>query len=213
MRRAPAPRVGAMLLQADAGSPAMLAGGTVNDLWWLHPDTLRWEPLASPSGGPTARAGAAWAHDPERRRLYLLGGTVGGQPSAEVWELDLPLWRWTRLDLAEPLYARSGASAAWDAAKRRVLVFGGDGLAGPSSALLAFTPDAQRWEDLSPGCTDTCPSPALGAALFLDPITRQVVAVGGESSGGYSGFWAARTSELGRTAKWRALHPPVVRVP
>jgi len=206
--RAPSPRLGAKLLQPDAGRPALLVGGTATDTFWLHPDTLRWEPIAAPGGGPLPRVGAAYAHDPQRRQLYVVGGSVvNGVPNGEVWRLDLVTWSWLRLDLGDGLFARKRASATWDRTRHKILLFGGDGPEGPSDKLLAFDPGAQRWLELTPACEHDCPAPARRPAFYVDPITRQLIVAGGDTGSARSGFYGASIDHLGVDAVWRSLGP------
>ena len=94
-----------------------------------------------------------------------------------------------------------------------MLVFGGDGSAGPSATLRAFDAGAQRWSLVEPPCDGVCPPASRRAALFVDPAAGRVVVAGGETSAAAGGFFAVDRQGLGLGAPWRAIHPRPGRGP
>ena len=115
------------------------------DTWeW---DGARWTQLSPPTS-PTARGGHAMAYDAERGRVTIFGGTTGinGPHHSDTWEWDGE--RWTQpLPPASPP-ARSSYAMAYDAARARVVLFGG--LAGSGFFRSdTWEWDGVRWTELS----------------------------------------------------------------
>lgn len=126
------------------------------------------------------RSGHAMAYDAARRRVVLFGGDANGALDggllADTWTFDGKSWR----RLAPPVSpsARSGHAMAYDAARRRVVLFGGrraDGWAGDT-----WTWDGVIWT------RSARPSPYRRAhhAMAYDAAREQVVLIGGDSDEG-----------------------------
>lgn len=127
----------------------------------------RWVPLDE-AIGPTA-------FDVARDRVVLFSDTLGA--TAETWEWDRTSWR-QRFPVDAPS-ARTGHALAYDAARRRVVLFGGNATSGLLS-------DTWEWD----GMTWTrrlslrSPSARVGHAMTYDPVKRVVVLFGGASTSG-----------------------------
>jgi hypothetical protein len=123
----------------------LLLGGQTNgvaslgDLWALDPIADAWTRLPDPPPGPrrlvalgTDGPGAAW----------LFGGSdERDRPLADLWQWDLGTLAWTRI-VAEGESgpgARSSAAIVADAARGRLLLFGGEGREGRLADLWALT--------------------------------------------------------------------------
>lgn len=132
----PAPRTFPVMASADPGTVYLFGGRRVlfgatldtsqllDDLWrWQE---QRWERVGAP--GPLARAEAAAAWDPVRRRLMVFGGYAihaGAIESlGDTWEFGDG--RWTRYDVVGPA-PRHGAVAAFEPESGEVLLDGGNG--------------------------------------------------------------------------------------
>ena len=76
--------------------------------------------------GPGERSSAAMGYDPVRHRIVVFGGLHASLPTAhlgDTWEWDGVTWL-ERTPVSSPP-DRAGASMAWDAARRRNVMFGG----------------------------------------------------------------------------------------
>ena len=98
-----------------------------NDTWEYDGTTWSPGPAAPVALGP--RSGAAMAYDGARARAVLFGGRVqltGGSTvlSADTWEYDGSAWTRGAAAPGGPA-AREYASAAFDAARARLVLFGG----------------------------------------------------------------------------------------
>ena len=132
---------------------------------------------------PISRAAHCVVLDEPGRRLIAWGGRI---PADEVWALALdgpPTW--TRHGIEGPSPPpRSIASAIFDSARRRMLVFGG----GPGEGLLPTFNDvwalhldgALRWEQLSP--EGTPPKPRELHSAIYDPVRDRMLVFGGFST-------------------------------
>lgn len=155
---------GNRVLFGDSTRPPILLGDTwvLRQGEWVHLDVA----------GPSARAEAAVAYDPRRRRTVLFGGyrlaSEGVVRLGDTWEWDGG--RWSLMSRTGPS-ARSGAAMAYDAGLGAVVLFGGSG--GPLGDTWAW--DGRAWRQLPVG-----PAPGrFNTAMATDPVSGRVVRYGG----------------------------------
>jgi cysteine-rich repeat protein len=157
---------------------AMTAPGALNDTWTWR-DGWRQQLVVS----PPARWGAAMVYDATHDTTVLFGGCTasdsGGHctaPLAETW-----LWKnhaWTHPSPPTSPPARAHAAMVWDAARARVVMFGG--LVGSSDALGdMWSWDGTTWAPITPA---TLPPKRWEAAIGYDPIAQRVVLFGGTTN-------------------------------
>jgi hypothetical protein len=120
------------LLVFGGDSSTVYGGGVLGDLWQLDftgSADGRWQPLAigSTTLAPPPLRDAAVALDEARGLMVLFGGARDGASfSAELWAYNLVSDAWLKLATAGDLpSARAGARLAWDATRRRLMLFGG----------------------------------------------------------------------------------------
>jgi hypothetical protein len=129
-----------------------------------------------PAGGrrPPARGGHTLTTDSARSRVVLFGGasTQEGHSLGDTWEWDGVAWSEARVSPAPP--ARRGHAAAFDAARGRVVVFGGE---TPDDRELGdtWTFDGRGWEQQE----GKGPGPRSGHAMAYDSARGVVVLHGG----------------------------------
>ena len=113
-------------------------------------------------GGPGSREGHAMVYDPERGRVVMFGGELGGASvPAEVWEWDGGSWerRWAPEPGGDPgPEGRSQPALAFDPDRRSVVLFGGasDGCLDDlwswnGATWTRLSPDAPEEGDRPPG--------------------------------------------------------------
>ncbi|MEZ4367876.1 MAG: kelch repeat-containing protein [Kofleriaceae bacterium] len=144
--------------------------------------------------GPVARYGAASAYDPERREVLLFGGR--DQTRARLGDT----WRWRGAGWVEATPTtspspRGSPVMGWDPISGRMLLFGGappivDGQPRVVGDTWAWTGD--DWMALTPASS---PSPRKHHAMATDPLRREIVLFGGNTTGGATG-------QLGDTWVW-----------
>ena len=153
---------------------------------------------------PRPLRGTVFVYDPVRNRMLQFGGIDASNIAYnELWSLDMngPAV-WTRLTPAgtqpEP---RGYMSAVYDAARDRVLVYGGVNFipfqvyTNVWALNLAGTP---TWQPLSP--TGTPPSARYVHSAIIDPIRDRMVVFGG--TGGSTNNNEVWTLDLGGTPAW-----------
>ena len=157
------------------------------------------------SGGPTggggnqgvpltARHGHTMVYDEAHKQLLLFGGTgaEGTSSSADrnsTWKWDGATW--TRIATAGP-GPRNQVALAYDAARQRVVLFGGQAGAFPGTTLLADTWewDGTAWTQKA----TTGPSARFHPAIAFDRARGKVVLFGG--------FNATTNQELHDVWEW-----------
>lgn len=154
---------------------AMLIGGSVAP--WTDLCVM---PAASPGAwasiefGPSARTGAAIAHDSARRRTVLFGGLSGTRQS-DTWEFDGGAWR--RLSPATVPPPRTEHAMAYDPVRQRTVLFGGNNGSVNS--------ETWEWDGVDWALRSTSgPSARDRAAMVYDPIRGGVLLHGGATSTG-----------------------------
>lgn len=148
--------------------------GALNATWVLTPFLVGWAPI--PSGpAPSPRWSSAVAYDPALGGIVLFGG-VGdrGQLNADTWLFRGD--RWTLLEPALSPPARSGASLVWQTDEDRLVLFGGNGSAGPMGDTWAFS--GTTWYPLHP---PTSPPPRADASASTD-LEGDLVLFGGNET-------------------------------
>lgn len=134
--------------------------------------------------GPSPRRDSlgslAMAFDSARRRVVLFGGQhpTTQMPLDDTWEWDGITWRRVGQGAVGPP-ARAGTAMAYDAARGRVVLFGGLGSA-QNNLQDTWEWDGQAWLARTPA---TSPSARCGHAMAYDPVRRAVVLFGGEAYG------------------------------
>ncbi len=152
---------------------------------------------------PADRTQPATAYDSARRRMWIFGGTLtSGGVDSTTWYLplgDTLVWHAVTTPSNPP--ARTGASAVWDPAGDRLLLYGGMDAAGTALGDLwqLTLGDSPAWQQLFPA-GPTPPARTL-ANTILDPIRHRLIVFSGQATGWsfLSDTWAL---SLGDTLAW-----------
>ena len=129
---------------------------------------------------PGAREASAMVYDSARGRVVLFGGAtkfgsalVNGPTSVlgDTWEWDGAGWISTSIPVSPG--ARAGHAMAYDAARRRVVLFGGSGSTTFGDTWLY---DGVTWTLLNPA---HAPTPRSNAAAAYDSARQKLVVFGG----------------------------------
>jgi len=186
----------AMAFDGARGVIAMFGGYGGPDAG-LRADTWEWDGATwsqrFPPASPRARVGHAMVYDAAHRQLLMLGGisSVASSPFDLNGELLAELWtwnggQWTRLTPERPPPPRTDAAMTYDAARGRVVLFGGRGF-DPLGDTWEW--DGVHWIDRTPR-SDRSPPPRFGHTLIYDPVGRRSVLFGGYGSVGFGDTWA-----------------------
>jgi len=121
--------------------------GRFDDTWAFDFGTNTWRDL-SPSGTrPLRRCLHHAAYDSERGQMYLYGGCSSGSgpcPQGDLWSFYLALNRWTERTPQNSPPPREHYGMAYDAVRRKLLVFGGSG-SGLLNDTWEFDPSSASW--------------------------------------------------------------------
>ena len=103
----------------------------VDEMWVLHLDCNSWERMTV-SGGPGVRARHSTTLDTTENRMLVFGGRIRMgfgeyQNFNDVWAFDLETDTWSQITTTgEAPSPRSSAVVAFDAARNRLIVMGGN---------------------------------------------------------------------------------------
>lgn len=205
----PPPRTFPALAYDGAGRQLILLGGNrvlfgtagdsdtfLDDMWaW---DGQAWHPIQTPT--PPARSEAGIAYDSDRQRIVLFGGhrTASGERIrlGDTWEWDGQRWEQKSAEGPSP---RNGAAMAYDAHRKRVVLFGGSG--APDET---WEWDGNVWEQIVLARTGG----RFNSALAYDAGRRALIRFGGWTREGrvgdtwrYDGTQWTRLTQDGPTAR------------
>ncbi|HYE04288.1 MAG TPA: hypothetical protein VEL07_02095, partial [Planctomycetota bacterium] len=207
-----APELDALFVCNGLNLSAAPPGGLIaapTDTWSLDVARGAWS-LVADAGDPHPPGGGAQAlvHDPDRNALLLFRDRP--HAGTQTWRLDLdtPNARWTALPdhpSAREVHA-AGAGAAYDARRRRVVLFAtcGERLE-PSRALWAYGPDDHAWTRLA-----DAPEAAVGPGFDYAGRHDVFLALVGSATWIYepaTDRWRGHpaTLERGREAAWQSV--------
>jgi hypothetical protein len=196
------------------GQRVLLVGGQpgnspvpLGDLWsW---DGVSWTEI-SPASGPALppRKNFGLAYDRARKRLVVFGGVYGGLQVTptyldDTWEWDGKTWI-DRTPASGSPSPRAGHGMAYDAARQRVVMFGG----GADSAALDDTWewDGQSWEQKT---TSTRPAPRYNTRMVYDEAGQRVVLFGGQAGKNHGDLWSWDGTSW--TELWPSSNEPLGR--
>lgn len=173
---------------------------------WTQPPT----PLA-----PGRRGRSVAAYDPDRGVVVMFSGIDDASPPAllgDTWELADG--HWTRVSTTGPA-PRIDAAMTYDAARRRMVLFGGKRLNGAQLPAETWTWDGAAWSLATPA---TSPPTRSGSAMAFDQARGRVVMFGGSGPTSDTwewdgATWLARTPAQSPPARSRHLlaYDPIAR--
>ena len=148
--RAPTPRRDtAMAYDADRGLVVLFGGVSAAG---VNAETWHWDRAArswvedAPSAIPP-RAGAGLAYDRVHHQLVLFGGRgVSAARLADTWLLTVDGWTQAPQAAGPTPEARVGAAMAWDPARQRIVMFGGETTIAEQDA---WEWDGARWTQIA----------------------------------------------------------------
>jgi hypothetical protein len=164
----------------------VLFGGrlsTRQETWeWFGSTWHRYEPTAAP-----VRYAHAMAYDAANHRTVMFGGlpiSPGGPLMGDTWAWDSPSRTWTPLPTAGPT-PRAHAAMAYDAARQRLVLFGGDDGARRGDT---WEWVGAGWTQLSSGGPGE-PSPRFGHRMAYDAARQRIVLFGGDDGAFRNDTW------------------------
>ncbi|MBY0263075.1 MAG: hypothetical protein K2Q20_12075, partial [Phycisphaerales bacterium] len=200
----------------DAGRQrTVLFGGlgslseTLDDTWEF--DGSAWSEIVGLVVRPAPRQRFGFAYDAARQNTVLFGGQDDdGSVLDDTWTFNGTAWAQAAVG-SQPPPARTAHAIAYDAARQKVVLFGGlqgFDFATFQSILLndTWTFDGVAWTQLSPAVS---PTPRASFQLAYDPVRQKTVLFGGENA---NGQLLGDTWEFDGTT-WAQVNTPVSPTP
>ena len=156
------------------------SGGDHNfqDRTWAW-DGANWTPIDT-MAGPSPRAAPAMAYDSKRGRVVMFGGVADSgrndvSPLDDTWELEGDAW--AKASASGGPGPRGYAGMAFDAARGKVVMFGGATGTHPSSRYTdTWEWDGSQWTPWTTGATTVAPQ--VVAPMTYDIVRGKVVLFG-----------------------------------
>ncbi len=163
----------AMAYDSARGRVVLFGGHYYDGTGRYLADTWEWDGdnwvQQTPATSPAARYGHAMAYDSARGGVVLFGGFTSTSPPllADTWEWDGDTW--VQQTPATGPAARYGHAMAYDSARGRVVLFGGE----PGT----FSADTWEWDGNAWVQNATSPGSQTGHAMAYDGARGRVVLV------------------------------------
>ncbi len=197
----PSPRGAAGMAYDPTTGTVVLFGGTdpngivFGDTWtW---DGVNWTQQFPPASPPARTAIDSMAYDPISQTVVLFGGFAsstgdyGAPPFGDTWVWNGRAKTWTqKFPRSSP--SPRGASIAYDATTKNVVLFGGNNGGGDCCRIYygdTWTWDGSNWTQQFPAIS---PSPRTGQSMAYDAGSGKVIVFGGTSGPpeGLNDTWA-----------------------
>lgn len=184
-----------------------------------------WVQMQPGTPPPPGRINNTAVYDPGSDRLIVFGGFSSADccvAAADLWILTNANKRsgqrdWIRLSPSNPPPATAAASAVYDAANNRMIVFGGQAYGRSSNDVWVLTNanglgGAPRWTQVQPAVTeDGAPLARQNHQAAYDPLSNRMIVFGGlQNSGGdpvllNDGWVLTNANGLGGEATWTRI--------
>jgi hypothetical protein len=107
---------------------------------------------------------------------------------------------------------RTLASAVFDTRNRQMVIFGGQGAAGPLNDVWAFDLDAHTWTDLTPA-SGAVPAPRFTPASVYDAVSHRMLTWSGQGTGAvfFNDVWSFDLTTHTWAQQFPAGGPPNIR--
>ena len=167
-----------------------------------------WNRLTPSGATPHQRKKHTAVYDPVRDRMVIFGGYDGSTASNDVWVLSLSgAPAWTELSpTGTPPSPRFGHTAIYDAARDRMLVFGGwDGIGFDPTVWSLSLSGSPTWSTVS--VSGSSPPGRWGHAAIYDPVHDRIIMFGGGTihyPHEENGVWELT---LSGSPQWSMLNP------
>ena len=185
----PPAMAGAIMAYSTHNDVFVLFGGwnrtTFGDTWTFDPSSESWTVIQT-RGAPPARGDGNFAYDETADAFVLFGGwyempTGTYHRFGDTWIFYLANRTWIQRFPSVSPSPRSDSAVTFDAARQRVLLFGGFDGSGYLGDMWAYNYTRNSWSQLAP---QGIPSPRADGRMVYDRRDRQVYLFGGND---YSG--------------------------
>lgn len=181
----PASRDSQSMVYDSASGKVILFGGWggdetyFDDTWAYDPATNVWTDLSPADPVPSKRAFHQMVYDPDSGRVFLFGGARDEEEFlGDTWVYDPAPNLWTELSPAGDVpSARADHAIVYDAAGRRLIMFGGWSGDTAFNDTWAYDPAGNNWTELHP--SGDLPLARDSHAMVYNSDTGMVILFGG----------------------------------
>ena len=127
--------------------------GRFDDTWAFDLKTNTWQNLTPAGTKPLRRCLHHAVYDAAGDQMFLYGGCSSGFgpcPQGDLWAFDLSSNTWSQRTAPALPPARERYGMAFDAGRRRLILFAGGGATGLLNDVWTYDPAANRWTAESP---------------------------------------------------------------
>jgi MYXO-CTERM domain-containing protein len=176
------------------GVDPMLKSTALSDLWeW---DGTQWTKVLTDQS-PPERIDGAIAYDPARQSLIAFGGNswTTGTYSGDTWEWSSTTRQWSQLTTHGAPEPRWGHAMVTDAARKKILLFGGSSLDSSGGGdVWEWDGATLTWTNRTPVASSRVPAARVYPAMTFDDARQKLVLYDGSRSPSVDGestsaFW------------------------
>ncbi len=188
----PTARQGAAAAYDRRRNRVVLFGGApgapdAESVWEWYPNNRSWINFSPGGPGPGSRQYHSMVYDGFRQKVILFGGlSAPNQRLGDLWEWDGDVGRWSAIPSAVGPPPRSGAAMAYDSARNRLLVFGGEGDRGVLGDTWEWVGGQASWAQLTPS---GAPLPRTLSTMAYDSVRERAVLFGGRGIRTFGDTW------------------------
>jgi hypothetical protein len=172
---------------------------TLRDVWEWNPGTKTWTertPATTTEAWPPPLYGHAMVYDAGRKKMFVFGGGTTVGVRNDSWEWDGTAGTWEKRSTTTSPPALSSHAMAYDAARSKVVLFGGynNSFNGVARELWEWDGASSTWTNRTPGAIpgpEAWPAARDGTSLVFDVGRRKSVLFGGFDNAGkfFSDLW------------------------
>jgi N-acetylneuraminic acid mutarotase len=199
-----------MAYDDSRGVAVVFSGANDQETWEWNPITGAWTDRTTypiPSSWPVGRSESPMAFDSDRHTAFVFGSQQG--LARDLWEWDGATGTWldwtpSPLPASWPPY-RSGHAMVYDAARKRLFLFGGENTTVALNDAWERDQATGVWTNLTPPSVlpSAWPAPRGGHAMVYDNARQRVLLVGGvQFRSGPSGLLQDTWEWNGTTKQW-----------
>jgi hypothetical protein len=168
---------------------------SMGDTWEYDPVTHLWT-ARTVTSAPTARHDLGLVWDSSRNKAVLFAGMqsdiagAAGVPKQDTWEWDPVAGTWTERTISGSKPSqRYGHAMAFDATRKKIVVFGGSDISTGASRndLWDWEPTTGAWVEILDSDTVRSPSGRMYASMVSDDAHARLEIIAGEAPYGSSG--------------------------
>jgi len=148
------------------------SAGPIGETWVLSGG--QWQQLRV--SGPSARNWHGMVYDAGRGVTVLFGGATASGFTNETWEFNAATKTWAQIVTTGAPPPRGAFALSYDAQRRRIVLFGGDGSSGFLNDSWEYDGAARTWTQVA---TSQAPAPRAGSAMAFDAALGKTVLFGG----------------------------------